>query len=244
MKMKRFLCGISFLLFAFSCSEDGGSKKTETQYSISGTLQLSSDITEDPELSSGEVIDEATVFLKGLPDKTATTDVSGSFTLNINEDELATIVASGDGSGAGLSAKENQNLSIVLWKETSAGTLYGSQVDNLSFQNSNEISVGAVELTYTSGIRLILSQEDDSGEKATIEGFVENCSAVFLGYEGKIDLAKDENRFSSSYMPAANYTIRISCPNFAVQDYSFDFPTTTPTSSGQWEVIDVVMEIE
>jgi hypothetical protein len=228
---------IFLAFFALLACSDGSSSDESEQITIAGTLVLSSDVQDDPEIEAGDALEGATVFLKGLPDVTATTDATGAFVLNIptstyegsqNENVSTSLIQTEDSSNL---------YSIVLWKTTDAGALYGTQLDDVEVLPNETKELGDVELTYTAGVHFYLT--DEAGDP--IPDFVTTCEMSYRGYEGKITVYEDGARLSSTYMPAAEYTVDTSCTGYEDNSYTFNFPTNAPTRTGMWENITISM---
>ena len=211
------ICTLIFFSCAEEKSDDPAEDKSTDKLIISGTLVLSPDITDDPDIAASGPIPEGVVFIKGF-DATAETDSNGAFKLEIPYDE----------DTANLTEDDSPEYSVVLWKTTSAGNRYGIQKDSVPLVKNEGYDLGKVELTHTFGVYFFLEDEN----KNPIENFYNDCSISFDGYGDKIKVVnKNNEKLASSYMPAAEYTVNVQCPGYENKTEVLDYSELQPTKN-------------
>lgn len=211
------ICTLIFFSCAEEKSDDPAEDKSTDKLIISGTLVLSPNITDDPDIAASGPIPGGVVFIKGF-DATAETDSNGAFTLEIPYDE----------DTANLTEDDSPKYSVVLWKTTSAGNRYGIQKDSVPLVKNEGYDLGEVELTHTFGVYFFL--KDENGD--AIENFANECSISFDGYGDKIKVVnKDNGKLTSSYMPAAEYTVNVLCSGYEEKTEVLDYSELQPTKN-------------
>jgi hypothetical protein len=198
---------------------------------LSGTLLLATTVnpSHGDELTPGDSIPLATVFVKGFPDQTAESDALGNFSLALD-------LSGADAEGLSLEEGAQPTIyKVITWyKTTGKNSLFGANTDIEVAEDVSTKDLETVHLDYTNAVHFTMK---DNGTKATVTS---TCSLNFTGYGDKIPtVVVAPGKIDSSYMPPDTYEVTVSCTGYL--DYTFSFDVLPANSLDAWMSQEVLL---
>jgi hypothetical protein len=203
----------------------------EGALTVSGTLKLDPGVTaeEGVDLTPGQALVGATVFLEGDPTNEARTDSQGAFVLAIDP-------------GAALAAGGTPTL--VMWytvpaagKATtdwaSATARFGTRKElQMAAAEGDALALGETTLTYTQGVSIPV--KDEAGAP------VPKCWLDFAAYGFQLVFVEKEGGvYQVDYLPPGTYDVTANCIGF--EPKQAQVTVGTATASGQFQEVPAIV---
>jgi hypothetical protein len=217
-----------------SFTETTKAEVTGTEVTVTGALQVAAAVQNEDNLTAGESVPLATVFLEGFPRSETQSDADGNFALKLQIPAGSLTESSYEIVMWHTSFQTGDN--ILTWDED-ALRIGARQAIAIDSSSPNTVSAGTVGLSYTSRARVTVK------DKATGTG-VDGCWLKFPKYGAQLWFQnKTGGVFEIDYLPEGTYEMTLLCTGY--QEKSTSITVSAVTEKGQLEDLgDIEIEAE
>lgn len=195
---------------------------TGVELRLTGTVALDPNITDATDLTAGQSLEGAAVFVQGFPDQEALTDSTGAFTLAITLPPEVNLTTNPLKLVTWYTQK---NPGQASWNIAKARFGMISDVSG----TSGTITMGAVSLTRTNRVRI-------TTKSVATDLPVSNCFLGLTGFDFQVVSTESAaGTYEIDYLPAATYELKVNCPGYELK--LFDVEVKPGTDSSKWIIL-------
>lgn len=198
-----------------SSQQSAPSDQDANTVTISGTLKFLVSEAEKG-ITQNAPVPNATVFAKGFPDQSITTDAAGTFTLAITLPEGSALTdASAD-------------YEVIGWTIID-DVKFGAQKKAENVLPNDPFDIGDIMIGYTQKLKFYPQYRDESDQLKDVDHRL--CKIALTGYEGKSNVmiaTTADGDLAVDYLPPATYQFAADCEGYVLYkgEFTVEFDQT------------------